>query len=253
MSIPLIRYVMIAALRDRLLLGMALMLVLACALSVFLGSAAIIEQDRFAVIYAAGAIRGLNVFGLVLFTVFFIRRGFEARDVDLMLSRPVGRTGFILSYAAGLSLLALLLGVLSGGLVAALSLRTLSDGHWLWTLSQVGENIVMVNAALFFAMVLSSAPMAAFAVSGFYILARMMSQVLGIIDSGKLDMQHQILQTVMQGISMLMPRLDLLGQTSWLVYGPDPQVGGLFIAGQCAVYALVLVAAACIDLERRQF
>lgn len=253
MSAPLMAYILKAALRDRLLLSLAVLLTLACALSYFLASAAIIEQDRFAAVFTAGSVRILNVFGLVLFTVFFIRRSFDARDVEFMLARPVGRLRFILSYSLGLSVLAIVLAVLSGALMLAISPQHFSSGLMLWTLSQVFENMIMINAALFFSMVLTSAATASFAVLGFYVLARMMSQILGIIDAHTHLMHTEILQTVMQGISMLMPRLDLMGQTSWLVYGPGPDIGALFIIVQGLIYTAVLVFASWIDLTRRQF
>jgi hypothetical protein len=65
--------------------------------------------------------------------------------------------------------------------------------------------------------------------------------------------QSEILPTIMQGISMLMPRLDLLTQTSWLVYGPDPAVGITFIIVQGVLFSSILLVASLIDLHRRQF
>ena len=69
-SLILINYVIKAAIRDRLILGVSLMLVLATALSFFMASAAITEQDQFAAVFSAGSIRILNAVGLVLFIVF---------------------------------------------------------------------------------------------------------------------------------------------------------------------------------------
>ena len=105
-SLTMIRYVVTAALRDRLIIGLCFLLIMAVSLSIFMGSAALTEQDPFVAVFAAGSIRMLNVFGLVLFIVFFIRRSFETRDIEFMLSRPIGRIQLVLSFAAGFSILA---------------------------------------------------------------------------------------------------------------------------------------------------
>lgn len=253
MSLALVRYVLTAALRDRLVVGLIVSLALGAAMAMFLGSAAIMEQSRFVAVYAAGAMRIINALGLILFVVFFIRRSFDARDIEFMLSRPVGRIRFLLSYAAALSLLALCFGAVTGLCLYALSPGLDAEGLALWTLSLMAENVVMVNTALFFSMILTSAPVSAFAVFGFYALARMMSEILGIIDSGKSLPWAQLLETIMLGISMVMPRLDLMAQTSWLLYGVGEGVDLPFVLAQGAVYTVVIVLAALVDLRFRQF
>ena len=252
-SPSLIRFVITAAIRDRLIIALFLLLIMAISMSIFMGSAAITEQDQFLAVFSAGTIRIINVIGLVLFIVFFIRRSFETRDIEFLLSRPISRIQVIVSFAAGFSIIAAVLGLVSGICVMALSPHLYSDGHLLWTLSLMVENIIMVNAALFFSMILSSAASGAFAVCGFYVLARMMSQILGIIDSNKMSTAMEPLEIVMQTISAVMPRLDLMAQTSWLVYDVDQQIGYGFVITQGVLYAGLLLLAALIDMQRRKF
>jgi hypothetical protein len=57
----------------------------------------------------------------------------------------------------------------------------------------------------------------------------------------------------MDFISLFMPRLDLMAQTSWLVYGVGVSAHIPFILTQTIVYSLVLVLASLIDLHRKQF
>jgi len=252
-ALMLVQYVVTAAIRDKLIISIFLLLIMAVSLSIFMGSAATTERDQFAAVFSAGSIRILNAAGLILFIVFFIRRSFETRDIEFMLSRPVGRLTLVMSYAAGFSIIAVLLGVTSGLCVYALSPHLFSEGHILWTISLIAENIIIANAALFFSMVLTSAASGAFATLGFYVLARMMSQILGIIDSGKGIMEIKFLEQIMQLISALMPRLDLMAQTSWLIYGKEDQIGYLFVVSQCVIYSGVILLAALIDMRRRQF
>ena len=253
-SVILIQYILKAAIRDRLLLGLSLLLVMAVCMSMFMGSAAVTEQDQFAAVFAAGSIRLLNAIGLTLFIVFFIRRCFEMRDIEFMLSRPVGRLKLVLSYSAGFSVIAALLGLLSGLCVIALSPHLFSEGHILWTLSLMVENIIIANVALFFSMVLSSAASCAFACLGYYVLARMSAELLGVVSSGKYIFDSHWLEIGLQTISALMlPRLDLLTQTSWLVYGIDDTVGVVFVLAQGAIYTALAMCAALLDMRYRQF
>lgn len=252
MSRPLVLYVLTAALRDRLVMAMIITLVVGTSLAVFLGSAAIAEKQQFAMVFAGAGLRLAGVLGLVLFTVFFIRRSFDARDVDFILSRPVSRVEFLLSYAAGLSLLAL-------GMAAAQTLclyiiggNLFGPSHISWAVSIAFENIIMVNAALFFSMILSSAATAATATAGFYILARLMGQLLGIIDStGKSTFIYNLMEYILQAISAVMPRLDLMAQTSWLIYGEAVEISSILLQG--AIFTILIITAALIDLVRRQF
>ena len=58
---------------------------------------------------------------------------------------------------------------------------------------------------------------------------------------------------VMEAISIVIPRLDLFGQTSWLIYGVGGEIGLSVIAIQALVYAPMIVAAAIFDMKRWQF
>ncbi len=253
MSWQLVKYVLIAALRDRLLLSLLVLLALGASLSVFMGSAAVMEQDRFALVFAGGGLRIASVLGLVLFVVFHVRRSFDTKDVEFLLSRPIGRAAFLLSFAVAFSLLAIVMGLAVGVTLYALGPHIFGYGHLLWITSLIIENIIMVNTALFFAMVLQSASTAAMACSAFYVLARMMGQILGILDSGSGFLGIEAMPVVMQGISAITPRLDLMAQTSWLVYGVGDHIGFIYVATQGLVFSALVLLAALLDLVYKKF
>lgn len=252
MSLHLIQYVLTAALRDKLIASLIVMFVLGASLSVFFGSSAISEQDQFALVFAGSAIRLSGVMGLVLFVVFFIRRSFDSKDVEFLLSRPVGRVEYLLSYAAAFSLIGILTAFAQGLSMYILGPHLFSDGTVLWIFSLMVENIIIMNVALFFAMFFSSAATGAMATFAFYVLGRMMGQLLGIIDAHK-DSGSEAMEFTMQVVSVLMPRLDLLGQSGWLIYGPDTGINYIFVFVQGAVFVGLVLSAAILDLVKRQF
>lgn len=254
LSVPLIKYVMMAALRDRLVLSLMVLVVVGAALSLSLGSAALIEYDQFSLVFAAGGLRFAGVVGLVLFVVFYMRRSFDNKDVEFLLSRPISRGAFILSHAVAFSILATALAVAVVLALVMVSPLAVGSGHMLWGFSIIVEFILIANAALFFSMVLTSAAGAALAVFGLYVLARLMGQLLGIAAVGGGILGVPVLRAGMDVVSMVIPRFDLLAQTSWLIYPDLPvSVGYGFIAMQGAVYGALLIVAAVIDLRRRQF
>lgn len=255
MSLPLVRYVLTAALRDRLIVVLVLSLVVGASLSLFLGSAALTEKTQFVRVFAASGLRLAGLLCLVLFVVSYVRRSFEARDIDYLLSRPIGRVRFILSLSAAFSLLAVIVAAAVSG--AALSLaakgRGVGEGEMLWAVSLAVEYVTMANAAFFFSMVLSGVASSAMAAAGLYVLARLMGQILGIVTTGASLPGAAILSSVMQIISIFVPRLDLMAQSAWIVYGPDGTAGLGFVLAQGLVFSALVVLAACVDLVRRKF
>jgi hypothetical protein len=122
-----------------------------------------------------------------------------------------------------------------------------------WGMTVGIEFIIMVNVALFFSMVLPSAAAGALGVFAFYVLARLIGQVLGIIDGHVYYGQAgDLLSWIMQVISLVIPRLDLMGQTTWLIYGTaGSKLALILLQGLC--YPVFICAAGYLDLSRRQF
>lgn len=257
MSIQLVKYVLLAALRDRMLWGVFAISLLGTCLSIFSGSAAIIEQDQFVVSYMAGGVRILSLIGLVLFVVFYTRRSFDARDVEFLLTRPISRAKFVLSHVVGFSLLALI----SGAFLALLVLLMARHGDFhqgmaLWAFGVSIEYVIVANTAFFFAMVLNSPVSAGISTLGFYVLSRMIGSLLAI--TGHIAMTegagfYKALSFAMNAVSFILPRLDLMAQTSWLIYGGVSFSEWSFVVLQGGIFLALIISATIIDLKRRQF
>lgn len=272
MSRPLIGFILTAALRDKLVMTLMLMILLGAGVSVFLGASGMTEQESFSVVFGAGGLRFLGVLGIVLFVCFYMRRAFDTKEVEFLLSRPISRMTFLLSHALAFKVIAL-------AVAAAVSIAVFfmgkpnAEGLVVWTLSIGIENIIMATAALFFSMVLSSAAGSALATLGFYVLCRLIGMLLGIAAQPPDNMIFALLNNLMDLISVIVPRLDIMGQTSWLVYGVEG-AGGIalgnkpsayavsmvemlgvhgFILVQGVVFIALLLAAAAFDFVRREF
>lgn len=252
-SLPLMGYVLKASLRDRLIVSLIVLIAVGTSLAVFVGSSAVVEKARFAAVFAASGLRFSGVAGLALFTVFYIRRAFDTKDVEFLLARPVSRGAFLLSHAAAFSLLAALLA--AAVTLAVATLMPPGGGHALalWGASLATEFIIVSNAALFFSMILGSAVSGVLATAGLYVLARLMGELLGALVMAAQMPLFPVLSAAMKTVSVIVPRLDLMGQTSWLLYGAEGGIGFSFITAQGIIYSALLVTAALVDLTRRQF
>lgn len=271
-SRPLIGYILTAASRDKLMMTLLLMIVMGGGLSVFLGSSGLTEQESFALVFGAGGLRFLGVIGLVIFSCFYIQRSFEMREVEFLLSRPISRIGFLLSHAVAFVLLAVIVALVVTIVVAFLGAPD-PGGLRAWGMSIAVEYMIMIVLALFFSMVLSSAAGSALAALGFYVLARLIGTLLGIAALPADNALFSSLNKAMEVVSIIVPRLDIMGQTSWLVYGVEGAAGigvlenasdyshglidmlgiGGFVFAQGLCFLALLLAATSFDFSRRQF
>jgi hypothetical protein len=271
-SFPLVRYVLTAAFRDKILLTLLSMIIVSASLSVFLGSSSMTEQDSFALVFGASSLRFLSVIGVVLFIAFYMRRSFETKEVEFLLSRPLSRLVFLYSHAAAFIFLSLMVSVTVTVAVFMLGKPDVG-GLMAWGLSIGVENMIVAATALFFSMVLSSAAGSALATLGFYALCRLIGTLLVIAARPPEKPFFFVLNNIMEVISVVVPRLDLMGQTSWLVYGVEGS-GGIGMMEGAGTYAhrmaevlgvegfigvqglfciFLLLAASSYDFIRRQF
>jgi len=250
---PLFKYAFTAAVRDKLFVAILGILVCIISLSVFFGSSVISERAEFAISFSAFGFRLFGVAALVLFVINYIRRSFESRDMDYLLSRPISRTGLIITYAAVFSSIALVIAILLGSVVVFLSGGKSLDASVFWVVSLTIEFIIMANVAMFFALVMTSTTACMLIVFGFYLLSRLIGDILGIISKYGDVWWSYALGKTMELISIFIPRLDLMAQTKWLLYGISDEVSYPFVFGQAVVFVFLIVMASLVDMKRRQF
>ncbi len=251
----LVSYIIKAAVRDRLFLAFIVLLSLIASMSFFFASASFAEKMSFATVFTASSLRLAGVFMLIIFTTFFIRRSYDSKDIEFLLARPVSRVMFYLSYSLALSLLALFITLFQGLALCLVMYKALGPEILYWFFTLLLENIVVVNCALFFSMIVSSTAISSLASVGFYVLSRLLGQIFGIIDS---DLTRNpvviFLQGVMEVISVAMPRLDLAGQSVWLVHGVStPGTVILQLTLQIVGFTVLITLAGMFDLQRKQF
>ncbi|PKU26515.1 hypothetical protein [Telmatospirillum siberiense] len=251
-----LRYVLITAIRDRLIAAFLVALVAGVGGATFLAASALAEKREFGLAFGGELTRMILVLGLITFISFHVRRMYETREIEAILARPISRTSFVLAYFGAYALIALLLSIVAP-LLLMVAFSANGAGLMEWGVSLTLEGFIVVAIALFCAMSLESAGASVMAALGFYLLARSAAFLHAITVSHTASFDQALLNDVnrwvVEIIAAVMPRIDLFGQSRWLVYGPGGGWGLRELAVQTAIYLPLLLAATIRDLHVKRF
>lgn len=249
----LVKYNLTAAVKDKILISFILLVAVGVSLSIFLGSSSVTEKDQVSLVFTASMLRFSSVMTLVLAIVFYVRKSFDTRDVEFMLTRPISRFQYLLSHFFAFFIIAATISMLCMLTLFFMPIENNMSGLLLWTGSLLVELLIMVSVSIFFSFVMSSAVTGALITVAFYVLARMMGGILGVINATPETSIMLLMEKLMLFISIFIPRLDLLGQGSWLIYNDTTVIGWPFIIVQGIVFLGVVFIATLIDFKNKQF
>jgi len=251
-----IKYILLTALRDWLFSGLFVALFLAYAVAVFLGGTALVEGEQMAASYIAGSSRLLLVIGLIVFVCFHVRRAFDNREIEVILSRPVSRSSFVIAYWLGFAVVSLILiTVLTASIYLFLTVHS-SSSLLIWSFSLVLELWLVVAFSLFASLLLRSAVVAVLLSFGFYFISRMLGFFLFVMESPlhqRPDFFSVVTGKLLEAVSAVLPRLDFYSKSEWLVHGVADDVNIMFFVMQTVIYIPFLLWMAIMDFKRRQF
>lgn len=252
MIVSLARVTLLEAVRNRLLWLAAVVIVVALGLAQFLNQVAIAESREIQTALLAAPLRVAAVFMIAVFVITSMVREFNDKVTELLLSLPAPRAFYFLGKFAGYAAVALIVALLS-----ALPLAPFANapGLALWTASLFCELLIVAAMSLFCVLSFAQVVPAFAAVGGFYLLSRSMAamQVIAGAPLHAATGTDRAVNVIVEMIALLLPSLDHMTQTTWLLE-PLPGAGGLGgILGQTAIYLLLICSAALFDLYRRNF
>jgi len=250
-----IRYVLLTATRDRLFFGLLVGILASAYICSVLGSTAMLEPEKMTLSFTAASSRVIIMIGLIVFVGFHMKNAFEAREIDVLLSRPISRTSLVLSYWLGFAVVAVLLVVPTLVLVGLLGILN-QTGFMLWGASLLLESLLVISIALFAALTVRSGVATVLVSLAMYTLSRMMGFFLATTKTSMMFSEHQInvgAQWLMNMISTVVPRLDFFAKSHWLIYGAKSYEELALFLMQAGVFVPLLVAASVIDFKRKQF
>jgi len=247
---PIAQATLLEAMRSRMLWLVGVLLLLSLAAAGFLGQVAIIEAAEIRVTVVAALLRAAAAFLTAAFVVMSMVRESNDKVLELMLAQPWPRAAYLFGKLVGFSAAAALLTVL---VTLPLALIAPAGRVFAWGLSLGCELIIVTAMSLFCVITLTHIVPALAAVLGFYVLARSIAALQLIASAAETSTlwTDRAANWIMHAIALVLPRLDEMTQSAWLV-GAPPTAGTLTsVVAQTAVYTLLLVAAAQFDLHRQ--
>jgi ABC-type transport system involved in multi-copper enzyme maturation permease subunit len=248
----LAKAVLLEAVRNRLLWLAAVVIVAAFGLAQFLNQVAITESREIQAALLAALLRVAAVFIVVTFVITSMVRESSDKVTELMMSLPAPRATYFFGKFAGYAAVALIL-----ALFCALPLVLFAHpgGLALWTASLLCELLIVTAMSLFCVLSLAQVVPAFAAVAGFYLLSRSMAAMQIIAGAALQDptLTDRVVNAIVKLIALLLPALDRMTQTTWLLESPPGASALGPIVGETAIYLVLIGAAALFDLYRKNF
>ena len=251
-SVTLARLVLLEARRGALPWLALAAVAASVALAAFLSQVALTDSRALQIAIAASAVRACAVFFLAAHVASSLVRELNDKGLELMLSLPLPRSSQYLGRLAGFSACG---AALAAVLAAPLLLWAPASAVALWGVSLALECTLVAAAALFFTMSLGQLVAGLSATAGLYLLSRSIASVQAIASSplAESSTAHDVARWGVDAVALLLPRLDSVTRTEWLLYGaPTLYTYAAALAG-LLLYIVLLSAAGLFDFQRESF
>jgi len=245
------KYVLLEALRSRVLWLAGVFLLTGFVLTHFVSEVAITEVRQFQSGFLCASLRLCAVCIICLFVTTGVAREFDDKVLELILSSPLPRWTYFLGKLLGFAGIGVCIAVMY-----SLPLLSYAPTHAvvIWGLSLASELVLMVSVSLLALFTFSQVTAALSVVFAFYFLARSISALQLIGDSPivySTSVAQQVLTRLLDGVAYLLPDLDRFTSSAWVVYGQADLSQLVPVLAQTGVYLLFLSGAALFDLYRR--
>jgi ABC-type transport system involved in multi-copper enzyme maturation permease subunit len=249
-TLSIARYTLLEARRNRFLWAVSATVILIAMLSLLARQLAITESDRVQAVFFSAASRAALVFVVCIYVLQGLFRDFQDKVLDLVLSFDMPRWQYVLGKFCGHFLLGS-----ACAAIAALPLLLLVDAGRVaaWACSLAMELWIVSAAAMFCVTAFSQLLPAASFVLGFYLLARSIAaiQLMSRSTLSAPGGETELMSGLADALALVLPRLDTFTQTAWLVDAAALPASAPALLAQTGVFVAMLLAAAMIDLHRR--
>lgn len=246
----LARLVLLEARRGGLPWLLAASFAVGLALTAFLSQVALTESLRLQAAIVAAVLRACAVFLIAAQVASSTLREMNDKALELMLALPLSRTTQYLGRLAGFAACAFAVAAL---FAAPLLVWAPAGPVALWGLSLALECTLVAAATLFFAMTLAQLVPAIATAAGLYLLGRSIAAIQAIAAGPLVDpsFAHEAARWAVEFVALLLPRLDAVTRTEWLLYGPPTMAAASWALGGLLIYTALVVVAGLFDFHRR--
>ena len=237
--------------RQRFLWVSVGVLLLGILLASFARLLAVTEAQEIFNALLAGFLRLMAVLITILYVLNSQAREYQDQGMALLFSLPMARSCYFFGKLAGYVLLtSCMVGLFS---LPFLLFGSVAQGS-LWGVSLFLELLIVILFSFLVQGTIKTVPAAFVTALLFYLLSRVMASLL-VAGHGAILPQDNgyliFLNTLLQTIAYLLPRLDRFTQVEWVVYGQGGWSDLYFILMQSVGYLCMLCGAVLFDLYRK--
>ena len=252
--LPIIKYIILNGVRDRLYIGLMLLIIASISLSIVIGSTFMIEQRQTTLIFSAAITRLFFIIGFILFVCITLNRSFENKEIEFILSKSISRYKIILSYMIGYIASAII--ILAPIMLTLYIIANINiPGLVIWSITMLLETLIVIIFCIVATLILNNIFTSILVSICFYTLSRMVGVFVltASIAENIQQFTNNSMMSMLKAISVLFPRIDLFSQSEWLTYGVKNFDNLSIIIIQSIIYITLLSLMAFYDFKRKQF
>jgi|GEM_PF-2006737 len=265
--ISILRYFLFICKKDKIFLSLALLILGCFSTSLFFGWTMIDEIKQAQAVYFAGSVRFVLIFCFVVFICFFISKFFLNKELEFLCSLPQNRTTFLLSLFTCFTVIALICTGFVGALFIYFHFTSpifSLHGLLIWLATLFAELLIVSIFAIFLSLSYQNPAVSIIVSVLFYLVARSIGFITSALYTSASASstilflpQNKILAGVSsfsaKFLGVFFPRLDLLANSSWIIYGNfDPKTLATILL-QIIVYTALIFALSLFDFKKKEF
>jgi Cu-processing system permease protein len=238
--------------RDKILYSLLVFTVFLFGLALLFGDLTVWEQDKLVTDMGLAAINLVGVIIAIFVGIGLVSKEIDRRTIYTVMARPISRTQFIVGKFCGLTLTLLVnVGIMTVILLVLLWLTHVPVRVSLVQAIQlICVELLIITAIAIFFSTFSSTTLSAIMTLGLYVIGHVTTDLRGIAQKGHSEM----VKSMMTGIYYAFPNLELLNVKGQAARGVAiPLAYQLGVSGYGFIYACLLIVAACLVFERRDF
>ena len=267
--LSIVRYFLLICKKDKILFSLFLLNILSFLVSLFFGWTMIDEIKQAQIAYASASMRFISVFGLIVFISFFISKFFSNKELEFMCSLSKNRYQFILSFVLCFVIISFLLVLinLSTMLYFYFTYQNFNiSGFVMWSVSLWFELVLISIFTIFLSLGFANPAICIIISICFYLVSRSIGFITSAIyNSGSTDLSTSLLflpsNHTLSSISVyaskiigvFFPRLDLITNSSWLMYDNFDVKVLCLVLFQILFYSALIILLSIKDFNRKQF
>lgn len=237
--------------RDYVFVGITFITFLVSLFGIFIGSNAVVEANEAKIVYTAGLSRITIIIGFIIFITFSIKRMFDNHEIEFILSHSISRNKILISMFCGYSII--LVSLIFPIMLLLILLQAKIINILFWTFSVYMEGLLVLSFSLCASLILKSFFQALTGSLFLYLIGRTIGNFVAYITLSAEFSFQTILANILKVLSIFIPRLDIFGKTSWLIYSNYSMSSFLLFTVQCVIFCSIFLLIAIIDLKNKEF